>query len=89
MSLAMYALFFLPWLQNVVSDVVGYLATAMNEALAWVATLPGACIDNVRFSVAQILVYYVAVALLCRLFLYLTKMYGALKRLRLMNNDEY
>lgn len=89
MSLAMYALFFLPWLQNMVSDVVGYLATAMNEALAWVATLPGACIDNVRFSVAQILVYYVAVALLCRLFLYLTKMYGALKRLRLMNNDEY
>lgn len=75
MSLLMYLLFLLPWLQGLVADALNFVASAMNGGLVWVASLPGASVENMHVGLLQLVLMYVAIALVYVLSRYVVKMY--------------
>jgi competence protein ComEC len=47
--------------QHLVAEAIAHLATWQNAFLSWVARLPGASVDGLQWSVAQVVVSYVLV----------------------------
>lgn len=74
-SIMLCVTFFWPWLQGIVATVVGWEVAALNGALAWVASLPGASIGDIRINGLQLALLYAIVALLYCLSFYLERMY--------------
>lgn len=74
-SLALYAAFFCPWLQNLMVVIVERLVAMLNGGLSFVASLPGASIEHIHISLVQLLLVYLALALLYASLPYFRKMY--------------
>lgn len=74
-SILMYATFFIPFLQTILLGVVGWEVDVLNSSLSWIASLPGSSIDNISMGTMQLVLAYVVIILLCRLFVYGMKMY--------------
>ncbi len=64
-----------PWLQMQVISALEWETKALTDALGWVASLPGANIDNVCVNGWQLALMYVFIALLYILSFYAKKMY--------------
>ena len=76
-TLATLAMSFAPMLQAMAMKVVGMLATAMNDMLGWVASLPGASITGVNVSGTQVAAIYALMALALWLSAYICPLVNA------------
>ena len=75
LSVVMYALFFVPFLQGLVAIAVGWIAKALTLSLAWVSSLPAASVDGIELSNVQLWLVYLVVAVVYALLFYLEKIY--------------
>lgn len=62
-SILVFALSPLPAIQAVAAWTVGAETSTLNNALGWIAALPGAYIDNINISGTQLLLVYVLIVL--------------------------
>ena len=80
-ALVLYASLFvflfrpLPWLQSWLLKGINVVAGLMNDALSWLARLPGASIENIRINELQVAMLYVMLACIYFLSCYAVRLY--------------
>lgn len=74
-SMAMCALWLVPCLRHVAMVVVDWEVSALNGALQWIASLPGASVDNIAMGGMQLFLVYSLIALLYAMSFYFERMY--------------
>ena len=67
LSAAMLALFFVPWLQQMVVTLIMLVVNSQNTFLLWVASLPWSSVSGLRVSLFQLVLSYVVIVALCLL----------------------
>ena len=82
-SVAMCAVMFVPCMLRVAVQVVDFEVSALNDALRWIASLPGASIENIKISGLQLLLVYVLIALVYAFSFYFEKAYRSAHGFRL------
>lgn len=68
---------FAPWLQNMAATAVEWLATSMNNILAYIASLPGANLSGLSISGIQTACIYALITLAVCLSVYAEKFFSA------------
>lgn len=61
----------LPAVSAVLLQVLTAVSAFLNAAVSWIASLPGASIDNIRINAVQVACYYAAVAIVCAIAYYI------------------
>ena len=77
LSLVFYIMAFvsLPFFPRLIAYLLDRIVAVLNASLDWIATIPGASIDNISFSGAQLVLVYLAITLFFCLSYYLEDMY--------------
>ena len=67
LSVLLLACLYVTPLATAIASPLAWVAGVMNQAVGWIASLPGATIGDVRLSVAQLVAVYLAIACLALL----------------------
>lgn len=73
-SLAVLATAPLPALGYLLAKALTGVSTFLNSSVGWIASLPGASIDNIRINSVQVFCVYILIATVCALLSYLRKL---------------
>lgn len=75
----------IPSLCNIVAKVLTFVASFLNGSVSWIASLPGASIENIHVNTLQLFCYYILVTIICIAYTYLRKL-KTLKKLDAFNS---
>lgn len=61
----------LPLLNGIAMQLLNHVSNFLNSSVSWLASLPGASIDNIHISTIQVFCIYTAIAVICLFLTYL------------------
>ena len=59
---------------------IGYVSTWMNNVVKFIASLPGASIENIRMNAIEIICIYLLIAIACIVYSYIRKLRGLIDK---------
>lgn len=64
----------LPAVSAFFASILGGISMFLNSSVSFIATLPGASIDNIHLEIAQVVGFYLLIAIFCIIYSYLIKL---------------
>lgn len=64
-TFAVFATMPIQALSTLTAKGLAYIATFLNNSVNWIASLPGACIENIHINTLQLFCFYIAIAIVC------------------------
>lgn len=66
---------FVPYVQSLLVALLGSIVALLNTSVSFVASLPGASFDNIRFNLLQVVLVYIIIACVSVIAFYMRKTY--------------